>query len=159
MSHRHGTVEVMPADLAIESARPFSGMPSRTIRSFRPRRSGGEPRDQNDAAAAWSGPLAPYRGEMAAPKTPEGIRTRDETCWFLAIDFDKQFWQRDALAFLKTCAEKDVPAALERSRSGNGGHVWIFFSEPVPAVEARKLGAHLVTETMERYPDLGFESV
>ena len=82
----------------------------------------------------------------------------DETCWFLAADFDKQSWQRDALAFLATCREKGVPAALERSRSGNGAHVWIFFSEPVPASEARKLGAHLVTETMERCPDLGFES-
>jgi superfamily II DNA or RNA helicase len=82
----------------------------------------------------------------------------DETCWFLAADFDKQSWQRDALAFLTTCRENGVPAALERSRSGNGGHVWIFFSEPVPASEARKVGAHLVTETMERYPDLGFES-
>jgi superfamily II DNA or RNA helicase len=82
----------------------------------------------------------------------------DETCWFLAADFDKQFWQRDALAFLATCREKGVPAAIERSRSGNGSHVWIFFSEPVPASEARKLGAYLVTETMERCPDLGFES-
>jgi len=82
----------------------------------------------------------------------------DETCWFLAADFDKQSWQRDALAFLATCREKGVPAALERSRSGNGGHVWIFFSDPVPASEARKLGAHLVTETMELYPDLRFES-
>jgi superfamily II DNA or RNA helicase len=82
----------------------------------------------------------------------------DETCWFLAADFDKQSWQRDALAFLTTCREKGVPAALERSRSGNGGHVWIFFSEPVLASEARKLGAHLLTETMERCPDLGFES-
>lgn len=82
----------------------------------------------------------------------------DETCWFLAADFDKQSWQRDALAFLATCREKGVPVALERSRSGNGAHVWIFFSEPVPASEARKLGAHLVTETMERCPDLGFES-
>ena len=84
--------------------------------------------------------------------------TTDETCWFLAADFDKQLWQRDALAFLATCREKGVPAALERSRSGNGGHVWIFFSEPIPASEARKLGAHLVTETMERCPDVGFES-
>lgn len=82
----------------------------------------------------------------------------DETCWFLAADFDKQSWQRDALAFLAICREKGVPAAIERSRSGNGGHIWIFFSEPVPASEARKLGAHLVTETMERCPDLGFES-
>jgi superfamily II DNA or RNA helicase len=82
----------------------------------------------------------------------------DETCWFLAADFDKQSWQRDALAFLATCRDKSVPAALERSRSGNGGHVWVFFAEPIPASEARKLGAHLVTETMERCPDLSFES-
>jgi len=82
----------------------------------------------------------------------------DETCWFLAADFDKQSWQRDALAFLATCREKSVPAVLERSRSGSGGHVWIFFSEPVPASEARRLGAHLITETMDRCPDIGFES-
>jgi len=82
----------------------------------------------------------------------------DETCWFLAADFDKQSWQRDALAYLSTCREKGVPAALERSRSGNGAHVWIFFSERVPASEARRLGAHLVTETMDRCPDVGFES-
>ena len=82
----------------------------------------------------------------------------DETCWFLAADFDKQSWQRDALAFLATCRKKGVPAVLERSRSGNGAHVWIFFSEPVPASEARRLGAHLVTETMEGWPDIGFES-
>jgi hypothetical protein len=43
-----------------------------------------------------------------------------------------------------------VPAALERSRSGSGGHVWLFFAEPIPASLARKLGAHLLTETMER---------
>lgn len=82
----------------------------------------------------------------------------DETCWFLAADFDKQSWSRDVRAFLETCREKGVPAALERSRSGNGGHVWIFFSEPVPAPEARKLGTYLVTETMERCPDIGFDS-
>jgi superfamily II DNA or RNA helicase len=102
--------------------------------------------------------------DLANPKPTEPFVTgvypllMDETCWFLAADFDKRSWQRDALAFLATCREKGVPAALERSRSGNGGHVWIFFSEPVPASEARKLGAHLVTETMERCPDLGFES-
>ena len=82
----------------------------------------------------------------------------DETCWLLAADFDKQSWQRDALTFMATCREKNVPAVLERSRSGHGAHAWIFFSEAVPAVEARRLGAHLITETMERYPDIGFES-
>lgn len=51
----------------------------------------------------------------------------DETCWFLAIDFDKFSWMEDATAFLEVSRSLSVPAALERSRSGNGGHVWIFF--------------------------------
>ncbi len=51
-----------------------------------------------------------------------------------------------------------MPAALERSRSGNGGHVWIFFSEPVSARTARQLGAAMLTETMERRPEIGFAS-
>ena len=82
----------------------------------------------------------------------------DETCWFLAADFDKKSWRDDVGAFLETCRIKNIPAAVERSRSGNGGHVWIFFAEPVPAGLARRLGAHILTETMERAPDLGFES-
>lgn len=82
----------------------------------------------------------------------------DETCWFLAADFDKENWAADALAMLETCRTKGVPAALERSRSGNGGHVWIFFSEPVPARTARQLGAAMLTETMERRPEIGFAS-
>ncbi|MCY4600981.1 MAG: hypothetical protein OXF27_13805, partial [Acidobacteria bacterium] len=80
------------------------------------------------------------------------------TCRFLAADFDKEAWWRDANAFLEACRSKGVPAALERSRSGNGGHVWIFFAEPVPAALARRLSAHLVTATMERNPDIGFAS-
>ena len=64
----------------------------------------------------------------------------DETCWFLAADFDKASWQEDTGAFLATCKLFDVPAALERSRSGNGGHIWIFFSESVPAALRAKWG-------------------
>jgi superfamily II DNA or RNA helicase len=82
----------------------------------------------------------------------------DETCWFLAADFDEKSWAADALATLETCRAKGVPAALERSRSGNGGHVWIFFSEAVPARTARHLGAAMLTETMERRPEIGFAS-
>lgn len=82
----------------------------------------------------------------------------DETCWFLAADFDEESWAADALAILETCRAKGVPAALERSRSGNGGHVWIFFSEPVSARTARQLGAAMLTETMERRPEIGFAS-
>ena len=69
----------------------------------------------------------------------------DETCWFLAADFDKKTWEYDALAFLETCKELNVPAALERSRSGKGGHIWIFFDRAIPAITARKLGCVLLT--------------
>lgn len=82
----------------------------------------------------------------------------DNTCWFLAADFDGEEWGADALAFLETCRVNGVPAAIERSRSGEGGHVWIFFSQPVPAREARLLGASLLTQTMERRPEIGFPS-
>jgi len=82
----------------------------------------------------------------------------DETCFFLAADFDKTTWQDDVVVFLETCRQMNLPAALERSRSGRGGHIWFFFNEPVPATLARKLGAHILTETMERRPDIGLDS-
>ena len=82
----------------------------------------------------------------------------DGTCWFLAADFDKETWQQDVNTFLDVCRSRQVPAAIERSRSGNGGHVWIFFAEPVPASLARRLGALLLTEAMECNPDIGFRS-
>lgn len=82
----------------------------------------------------------------------------DEACWLLVADFDKETWREDAKAFLDTCKSFDVPAVLERSRSGNGGHVWIFFSEPIPAVMARKIGAFLLTQTLERRPEIGLDS-
>jgi hypothetical protein len=82
----------------------------------------------------------------------------DETCWFLATDFDKRTWREDAAAFLETCQIHNVSAVLERSRSGNGGHVWIFFSQPIPAKVARRLGSYLLTRTMEQRPEIGFDS-
>ena len=82
----------------------------------------------------------------------------DETCFFLAIDLDKGGWQEDALAVVETCRRINLPVALERSRSGNGGHVWLFFEDRIPAVLARRLGAHILTETMEYRPDIGLDS-
>jgi hypothetical protein len=74
----------------------------------------------------------------------------DDTCWFLACDLDGTTWQLDALALLEACDEQRVPAALERSRSGAGGHVWVFFAAPVAAPTARRLGALLLRAAMSR---------
>ena len=82
----------------------------------------------------------------------------DETCWFLAVDFDRKTWQEDARAFLATCHKMAIPAALERSRSGKGGHVWLFFKSPVPASLARKLGCAILTRTLEERHQLGLDS-
>ena len=83
---------------------------------------------------------------------------RDETCFFLAVDFDKADWREDARAFLEACRRLSLPAALERSRSGRGAHVWFFFEESIPAALARRLGSHVLTETMEGRPDIGLDS-
>jgi len=82
----------------------------------------------------------------------------DDTCWFLAVDFDKSTWTEDVLAFVATCRDVGLPAAVERSRSGNGAHVWFFFREPVPAVIARRMGCFLITETMSRRHELSMDS-
>jgi hypothetical protein len=83
---------------------------------------------------------------------------QNETCYFLAVDFDKQSWREDARAFMDTCRAEDLSACLERSRSGNGAHIWIFFEKPVPAFKARKLGSLLMTRTLDRRPEIGLES-
>ena len=82
----------------------------------------------------------------------------DDRCWFLAVDFDKASWQLDVGAFVATCTENAVPYSIEMSRSGKGAHVWLFFSQPVFAIEARKLGSYLLTLAMDKHPSLDFES-
>ena len=76
----------------------------------------------------------------------------------MALDFDKETWKDDAAAFHTTCHELNVPPAIERSRSGNGAHVWIYFERPAPAGVARRLGSLLLTRTMERRHQLGLDS-
>ncbi len=71
-----------------------------------------------------------------------------DRCWFLACDFDKGSWALDTLASLEVCTDVGVPACLERSRSGDGAHVWVFFDEPVEGAVARRLGTGLLRETM-----------
>ncbi len=82
----------------------------------------------------------------------------DEKCNFLACDFDESKWQDDAYAFIKTCRELNIPAYLERSRSGNGGHIWIFFEAKIPAFQARKLGFIILTKTMDSRHQIGLSS-
>ena len=82
----------------------------------------------------------------------------DETCYFLAVDFDDDHWRDDIRAFYESCCESNVPASIEISRSGQGAHAWIFFSEAVSAREARRLGAALVSQTCARTRQLSLSS-
>jgi hypothetical protein len=82
----------------------------------------------------------------------------DEYCWILAVDFDKRSWQKDVTAFAETCQSFEVPVAIERSRSGQGAHAWFFFSAPVLASVARRMGCYLITETMSRRHELSMAS-
>ncbi len=82
----------------------------------------------------------------------------DDTCHFLAVDFDEAEWKEDALAFVQSCQELGVPTALEISRSGNGAHAWIFFARNVSARDARRLGAAIISHTCARTRQLKLES-
>ena len=82
----------------------------------------------------------------------------DDRTWLLAVDFDGDAWQEDVFAFREACVSCGIAPAVERSRSGNGAHVWFFFSEPVTAAEARRLGSGLLTQAMARRHKLHFRS-
>ncbi len=82
----------------------------------------------------------------------------DETCWLLTADFDKKTWKEDTAAFLNNCNKLGISAGLERSRSGKGGHVWIFFDCPVSASLARKLGCTILTRTLDQRHQMGLDS-
>ena len=68
----------------------------------------------------------------------------DDTCYFLAIDFDDGDWQDNVSEVRNICTSWNIPCAVERSRSGKGAHLWIFFTEPIPCSTARKLGTALI---------------
>ncbi|MBO9745968.1 DEAD/DEAH box helicase family protein [Xanthomonas phaseoli pv. dieffenbachiae] len=82
----------------------------------------------------------------------------DDTCYFLAVDFDDAQWRDDAHAFMRSCKELGVSAALEISRSGQGAHAWIFFSSKVPARDARRLGTAIISHTCSRTRQLKLTS-
>lgn len=82
----------------------------------------------------------------------------DDTCYFLAIDFDDGNWQDNVSEVRNICTCWNVPCAVERSRSGEGAHLWIFFSEPVSCGTARKLGTALLTAAMENSGKLKLDS-
>ena len=73
-----------------------------------------------------------------------------DLCNFLVIDFDKKTYEKDVIAFWNTCDELNIPIYVERSRSGNGAHAWMFFEESISARMARKMGNILLTKTMEK---------
>lgn len=82
----------------------------------------------------------------------------DDSCHFLAVDFDDADWRADAQAFAQSCCELGIPVALEISRSGNGAHAWVFFSSAVAARDARRLGTALISHTCARTRQLKLTS-
>ena len=81
-----------------------------------------------------------------------------DTCRFLAMDFDKKGWKKDIAVIRETCTRFDIPLAIERSQSGNGGHAWFFFKRRYPAALARKFGTALLTNAMGKRHEISFSS-
>jgi len=104
------------------------------------------------------GSLKDFENKRLLPLTPEVIKKHllglhvvgiypilpDNTSYLLAADFDGEHWLKEAIAFIDASTQVQLKGYLERSRSGNGGHVWIFFSEPYPCYKSRQIGLELV---------------
>ena len=73
----------------------------------------------------------------------------DDTCWWVAADFDKDTAMLDALAYLKAARSQKIPAVLEVSQSGRGAHVWIFFAQAISAALARRIATCLLGEAIQ----------
>lgn len=116
--------------------------------------------DKYEKHKALGGTFQNFKHKELAPLTPEVIRKHllgketigiyplleDNTSWLLAADFDKENWMEESQQFLQVCQHYNLSAYLERSRSGNGGHVWIFYDEPYPAWKSRIVAFHLLRE-------------
>jgi superfamily II DNA or RNA helicase len=116
--------------------------------------------DRYEKHKALGGTFQNFKHKEPAPLTPAVIRKhllgketigiypllKDNTSWLLVGDFDKENWMDESRQFIQVCKQQNIPAYLERSRSGNGGHVWIFFQHPYPAWKSRKIAFHLLRE-------------
>lgn len=72
---------------------------------------------------------------------------KDNHSNFIVADFDKLNWTEESRKFIECCNSLNIPAYLERSRSGKGGHAWIFFEQPYPAIKSRKIIFKLLTDS------------
>lgn len=70
----------------------------------------------------------------------------DNTSYLLAVDFDGDKWQTDSVKFIKQCIKHKLPAYLEKSRSGQGAHVWLFFENNYPAYKSRNIIVNILKE-------------
>lgn len=82
----------------------------------------------------------------------------DETCHFLAIDFDSEEWQKDISVLREICLKYNIFLAVEHSRSGKGAHAWFSFTNPVSTSLARKFGSVLLTHSMNKRHEIKFKS-
>ena len=70
----------------------------------------------------------------------------DNTSFFIVADFDEGNWQDAILKLYDICIKHGLAPVIERSRSGNGGHLWLFFEENIPAFQSRKVMIDLLLQ-------------
>ena len=109
---------------------------------------GGDPRGNGTGGADYN-----IRGEFKLNGFDNKIsHKRGVISMARAMDFDSASWENDARCILKTARSIGIPMLWEISCSGNGAHLWIFFSEDIQASKARKLAFCIIDKTRERYP-------
>lgn len=104
--------------------------------------------------------IAHFKGERSDFSDVMGLYVLTQDCktWVLVADFDEGEWQRETVLYREECRSIGLCPAVERSRSGNGSHVWLFFDEPIDAELARNLGFTIITRAMSRAVGMSFKS-
>ena len=82
----------------------------------------------------------------------------DDTCYFLAVDFDEEDFKESVNIFVNECALYNLDCLVEISRSGNGAHVWFFFDNKYPAIKIRKIISSILTTAMLKSGKISFSS-
>jgi len=72
----------------------------------------------------------------------------DSTSYFVAVDFDGKEWKKDSRKFLDECISLEIPVYLEKSLSGMGAHLWIFFKDKYPASKSRRMFLEIIRKAL-----------
>lgn len=73
----------------------------------------------------------------------------DNSSYFIVVDFDGKDWDKDSKKFMGECNSLKIPVYIEKSLSGMGAHLWIFFKDKYPAAKSRRIFLEIIRKVFD----------